>query len=302
MTMTPRRRRRLALALIVAALTIAQADPDAVAGWVPARQIAVDRVVLARRVPPRRPDAVSGSTFARRIADVAGPERERLILAEILSGNLPEFLRELQPVQVDVGSGATATHATMWVMPDYLAVGTDADFLRVPMSLEAAATIARAFDMTLPTRAMVDAIYEHAAVRLVPQPMPPTAAMTSTAYFVAHNDTIERQRTGVQLGALTAGQKKDLVLTNQLLRVPGRVAIYGWHRPDGRPIQPLSTVHGFQYADYSHGVRLVSRRALLRGSRVDVFDVLSNPQDAGLFSVEGPILDPARLLEDATRR
>lgn len=299
--MRPRRRRQLTIAAILTALALAQAGPDAVAGWFPARQLAAGRVVLARHVPPRRTDAPGGSLFARRIAEVSGPERERQILAEILAGNIPDFLRELHPVSIDVGN-ESSEQATIWVMPDYLAVGTDADFLRVPMGLDTAATIARAFDMTLPTRAMVDAIYTHADVRLVPEPMPPTAAMTSTAYFVSHNQTIERQRTGVQLGSLTAGQKKDLVLTNQLMRMPGRVAIYGWHRPDGRPIQPLSTVHGAAYADYSHGVRLVSRRALLRGERVDVFAALSNSQDAGLFSAEGPIRDAARLLEDAAKR
>ena len=40
----------------------------------------------------------------------------------------------------------------------------------------------------------------------------------------------------------------------KLYEFPDRVAIYGWHRPDGRPIQPLSTVHGFRYADRNNFV------------------------------------------------
>lgn len=304
-----RHRRQMAVAAIAAALILAQAGPDAVAGWMPEGRLLPDNTMRARHVPPRRASAVTGSEFARRIADMSGPDREREILAEILSGNLPEFLRRLQPVQLDFASRSDRTavdpaagRATIWVMPDYLAVGTDADFLRVPMSLDTAATIARVFDMTLPTREMVDAIYAHAAVHLIPVPMPPTAAMTSTAYFTAHNATIERQRAGMPLGPLTAGQKKDLVLSNRLLRAPGRVAIYGWHRPDGTPIQPLSTVHGAAYADYSHGLRLVSRKALLRDRQVDVFAVLDDPKRSSLFSDEGVIRNASSVLDAAARR
>ena len=46
---------------------------------------------------------------------------------------------------------------------------------------------------------------------------------------------------------------------------PGKIAIYGWHRLNGAPIQPLSTVHGACYADYSHGIRLVSETVLVDG-------------------------------------
>lgn len=299
---TPRRRRQFAVALVLAGLMWAQADPDAVARWQANRGLHPGMVVMARHVPARPPGATGGADFARRIADMSGAERERETTREILRGNLPEFLRALQPVTLSLGEGESAVEATLWVMPDYLAVGTDADFLRMPMSLDTAATIARAFDMTLPTRPMVDAIYAAATVHLPPAPMPPTSEMTSTAYFVAHNQTIERQRARYTLGTLTAGQKKDLVLTSRLMRVPGRVAIYGWHRPDGNPIQPLSTVHGAAYADYSHGVRLVSRVALVDGRQVDVFSILRDPRRAGLFSREGAISDPERILDEVSHR
>ncbi len=62
-----------------------------------------------------------------------------------------------------------------------------------------------------------------------------------------------------------AGHKKDVVITNRLTREQGRIAIYGWHQPTGIPIQPLSTVHGAGYADYSHGIRLVSDVVLIDG-------------------------------------
>ena len=115
--------------------------------------------------------------------------------------------------------------------------------------------------------------------------------MSSTPYFQRHNATVQRQlgATGARQGVLVSGHKKDLVLTNRLEANPGRVAIYGWHRSNGAPIQPLSTVHGAQYADYSHGIRLVSRRAYVNGRAVDLRDLLADGRYAGLVSSEGTI-------------
>jgi hypothetical protein len=90
-------------------------------------------------------------------------------------------------------------------------------------------------------------------------------------------------------GDLSAGDKKDLVLTNRLWRELDRVAIYGWHRAEGLPIQPLSTVHGWRYADYSHGVRLISTQVWVDGVSRPLFDVLQDPQLAGALSSEGVI-------------
>jgi len=78
---------------------------------------------------------------------------------------------------------------------------------------------------------------------------------------------------------------------------PGRVAIYGWHRTNGRPIQPLSTVHGARYADYSHGVRLVSQTAFIDGKPIDLKDVIQDRELAVIVNDEGPIRDLNRLVE-----
>ena len=75
-----------------------------------------------------------------------------------------------------------------------------------------------------------------------------------------HNDIIEQQLAehNVSPNALIAGHKKDIVLHD---RGSSRIAIYGWHQSNGRPIQPRSTVHGRDYKDYSQGLRLVSETA-----------------------------------------
>ncbi len=75
------------------------------------------------------------------------------------------------------------------------------------------------------------------------------------------------------------------------------MAIYGWTRPDGRPIQPLSTVHGARYADYSHGVRLVWHEAWIDGAPRSLYEALADPELAPLWSDEGPLRDPRALMQ-----
>lgn len=244
------------------------------------------------RAIPRRGRAEDGSTVIARLASAHGRTRDDALIGEVLQGNMPDFLRDLVPVSfTGTGPNGQPMRVTICVMPDYLAVGSDRDFVRVPLGLPAAMRIAERFDMVLPTTAMVDAIFAQASVRLAPSPMTPGPQMESTGYFQRHNATVQQQlaSAGGRLGQLVAGHKKDLVLTNRIERNPGRVAIYGWHRPSGRPIQSLSTVHGAQYADYSHGIRLVSRTAYVNGRATDLRDLLSDGRYAGLISSEGPI-------------
>jgi len=234
-----------------------------------------------------------------RLKKVDGSQRDNEVLNQVLSGNLPAFLRQLTPVDfTGTRANGDAVRVTICVIPEYLSIGTNLDFVRVPMGLAAAARIANELGFLLPTTKMVDAIYGQARVRLAPRPMKPTSEMESTAYLVEHNRTLDAQRAagGEGLTELTAGQKKDIVLTNRLRSKPGRVAIYGWHRPNGKPIQPLSTVHGAAYADYSHGVRLVSRTAYVDGVERDLADIIQDRELAPLVSSEGPIADPTRLL------
>jgi hypothetical protein len=115
--------------------------------------------------------------------------------------------------------------------------------------------------------------------------------MRSTEYYWHHNELIAQQRTalGVLPGVLTAGHKKDLVITNRLWRYPDRVAIYGWHRAINSPIQPLSTIHGARYADYSHGVRLVSTTIYVDGKPMSIFAALADPELSRVLSGEGPL-------------
>lgn len=176
-------------------------------------------------------------------------------------------------------------------MPDYVAIGTNEDYVRVPLSAAAAQAIASHYNCVLPTTQMVDDIYQNAQTKLAPSTMEPNGQMTSNAYFVEHNRRVnaQAQSAGHTNGNLIAGHKKDVVISNRLDRNPGRVAIYGWHRTNGRPIQNLSTIHGSSYADYSHGARLIHKTVTVDGRQMDIEDVLRDPVLSGLLSNEGPI-------------
>lgn len=257
---------------------------------------------LASAIPSRLADARSGAAFAEVVAALPEHDRDRAMGREVLAGNVPDFLRRLQPVVARATvHGGQAVKVVFCTLPDYLSVGTDDDFLAAPMSLPTALAVGSHFGFMLPTRRMVDLIYQQAAVRLAPRPLPAGERMRSIGYFRMHDALVREQRAavGAAPGELTAGHKKDVVLSARLWQQPDRVPIYGWHRAVGAPIQPLSTFHGARYVDYSHGIRLVSDVVFVDGVRRSLFDVLADARLAPLLSDEGPLPQAAQLARAA---
>jgi hypothetical protein len=244
--------------------------------------------------PPLPKNAIGGAEFAKRIASLELKDREAAIFREITSGNFPEFLRRFKRVEIrgrtKSGSDNPDTAAMIDVMPDYLAVGGDSDFVRIPMTPQTAQKIADRFGCMLPTRKLVDAIDAQAELKLAPHPM--TEAREAVATFAEHNQIIERQRAGKPLGLLTTGIKKDIVLTPRIFEKPNRLAIYGWRQLDGKPIQPLTTVHWNQYVDYSHGVRLIRDTLDVGAKKLKIEDLLAHPDRCDVVSDEGPMRPP----------
>lgn len=239
-------------------------------------------------IPGRPADAPSGSAVMAEVAELSRDEREQRLAAELLRGNIPEFLRTWRAVEVKDADDASREHVLRYeVMPDYLAVGSEVDFVRVPLTPETAQRVADAFGAMLPTRKMVDDFTQQAAVRLAPQPL--AEDRESVAAFLKHNELIEQQWGDRARGQLVAGIKKDVVLTNRLAEKANRVAIYGWHQLDGSPIQPLTIVHVNWYVDYSHGIRLVRRDAVLDGKPRDLKRLMHDSKLHGLVSDEGAI-------------
>ncbi len=244
---------------------------------------------MAPGLPSRSSRAKAGRAFLTETAKLSPAQRDARIESEIKSGNFPNFLRRTIPIHTQMKLGGKAHFkAIFYVLPDYLAIGNDKDFVRMPMTPMVAQKIADSFGYILPTRKMVDLIYL-AAKKIQPRPLPAHSMMTSNDYYLRHQNILDGQISRRSLGQLLAGHKKDIVITNRLFASPYQVAIYGWHLGSGRPIQPLSLVHPNIYADYSHGVRLVHRFMYLNGKKVTVESVLRDKVLSKLLSDEGPL-------------
>lgn len=239
-------------------------------------------------IPIRDPGAVSGSTFIQENINLLGSVREKNILNEFTHGNVPNFLRNMTPITIAEGPNSI----TYLVMPDVLSIGSDTDYVRVPMNPHTAQTIADEFDCTLPTVKIANAIWQHAVNKLSPSPWGPPYDddMQKTYRIGIHNTTISNQLSGKDPHALTSGHKKDIVLTNRLYpnNPHKRVAIYGWFMLTGTPIQGLNpTSHEDTYEDYSHGVRLIANDVIVNNQPMRIQDVFQHPTYCYLVSDEG---------------
>lgn len=234
------------------------------------------RTAFKLPLPPRPAQALSGDAFYKKVDSMKWHTREPIAMKEILSGNVPAFLRKFVPVHTSItGANGKTVTATYYVAPDYLSIGSNDNFARVPLTPMTAQRIADSLQCFLPTRKMVNDIYRAAKVKL--EPVPLYAFRDSAIIFWHHHLIIEGQRKG--RNGLIAGIKKDVVISGKIPRDarPDRVAIYGWHKPDGKPIQPLYTGHVNWYVDYSHGIRLVYRRIKVNKRWMDYTEVLQHP-------------------------
>lgn len=225
----------------------------------------------------RKVNAVKGSDFYRHAVTMNWKQRDSFATAEILDGNMPDFLRTFVPVFISITDSSTNKKITaiIYVTPDYLSVGTNDDWARVPLTPMAAQQIADSLHCFLPTKKLVDDIYKAANVKL--EPMPMFAFRDSTPTMYQHHLIIEGQRK--LLKGLIAGIKKDVVLTEQLKQAgkQNKVAIYGWHYLTGKPIQPVYTGHVNWYVDYSHGIRLIYERIKVNGKWMHYTELANHP-------------------------
>lgn len=255
---------------------------------------------------------LTGSGFAEFADKMGSVERDSLVYTEIVSGNIPQYLRQPFIIKDTLADALGVKHEVeLSVTPDFLAVGSDSDYMRIPMLPGTAQRLADRFGAVLPTRKLSDLIHKHATIKLVPHPMTPDATMITLAVFARHNAILDNSLVDIgynhrnsfsadlsQLsgklcdidGNLLAGHKKDIVITNRMAGETGRLYIYGYHYPSGKIIQPLTGVHYDGYVDYSHGVRLICDQVLVDGKRCSLKKLLQDPVLYALFSDEdGPM-------------
>lgn len=166
---------------------------------------------------------------------------------------------ELIPVDLTLPNGSKET----WLVArDYIG----------PIGINEAKTLAESLGFTLPTPALVDAIWRQADLKLLPMPR---NNVISQAVFDDQKNKIQAQIAGRGF-QLLGGSFKDVVNGGR-----AKPDIYGWHVEDGKTvpgipllnpvtpgpgkiIQPFSGgAHDLNspigYKDYSQGLRLVKR-------------------------------------------
>ena len=261
--------------------------------------IADSLIVPIRRlnIPPRNPDDETGSAFMKRVASLPLKDREDEIYRALASGNIPDFLRNTVTLKGAFADSTGTVHQVSYeAMPDYLAVGNDHDFCRIPMNPYTAQRLADLFGGSLITAKLSNHIYEKALVKLDPFNYKPVGnANELVTRFEEHNEQIEKQfgEWGGLAGQLTAGIKKDVILSSRIAAQPGKVVIYGWHKSDSQPIQPVYSGHVFWYVDYSHGVRLINNQVLIDGKPCLFSNILKDPVLFRIFSDENKPIEKA---------
>lgn len=224
------------------------------------------------QINSRFTSGISGDQFYDSVIGKSREFREKLAMHEILRGNMPRFLKRFKKIKFIAESKGKRYRVELYVLPDYLSVGSK-NFARIPLTPMTAQQIADSFHCFLPTTKIVDIIYSHADVKLKPVPM--YAFRDSSVTMYQHHLIIEGQR-GHRKGII-AGIKKDVVMTAKLSNLSHRVAIYGWHRLNGIPIQPLYTGHVDWYVDYSHGIRLVYEKIKINGQWMPYSEIINSP-------------------------
>lgn len=241
---------------------------------------------------------LAGSDFMRRADTTAFWTLEDIIVETVTAGQVPDALRHFRkitfttPVVDSVEILRKRHKVEMWVLPDYVAIGTNDDFVRMPMGPLAAQRIADALDCTLPTPFLVDRIAEASEGHVDIFPFRPLGNRNSQPIvFQDSNNAINAQfkAYGYEFGQFISGLKKDIVLTYKIMTLTEyerNVAIYGWHHPDGRAQQPLFVRHGNFYVDYSHGVRLIYNKVKIDGVEYNIREILQSPELYRLLSDE----------------
>jgi len=255
---------------------------------------------FARRRPVRI--GTSGSLTTDLLAANTVDEVDAVFRKRLKAGDIPSWIKEDWWVPVVIKGGGHTLE--LLVAPDYAAVGSDDDFIRLGKTSEYfAQEYAEAFDAVLPSQKLLLDI-ENAASVQVPYIAVQKAgkADDSTAAVIKANDLLDAAY--AKAGASNDDGKLKVSGSRKAYVVrPGLngdyIAIFGgrW-TPRGATVQPTSgkahttgRISGTpNYSDASHGVVLISRKAKLDGKWVDLrMDVFGSkdPSVVALVSNEG---------------
>jgi len=243
------------------------------------------------------------SPFYEQIRTLSFDEREALIFKEITSGNIPDYLKNFVTIKTVQKDNKGRKHkVTLFVKSDYLSIGNDKSSFIIPMGPITAQRIADTLNCSLPTPKVVDLIYMKSKLKLEPFNYIPRGNRNETPDILNDHSRVifaQIKAAGKMPGVFVAGTKKDVVICSKLSdpQKTHHVIIYGWHKLDGKAIQPAYNGHIDIYVDYSHGIRLISNRVIIDGKEYNYREVLKDPILFSLLSDEPDPLVKTSYLE-----
>lgn len=269
----------------------------------------------AGKLPDRPSDAATGAQFMAEMNKLGNmndkkpqAKMEQRIAEEIAKGNIPSFCRPENMKALTMSNGGVTV--TYKAGLDYLAIGSDDNFVRVPMTPLLAQALATKYGWGLPTGAMTDHIYAKSDIKLhgvgyitapagTPENHQQQMKMQGNEYILRHNNDINKQLGPdglhrLQSGqALIAGGKKDVILSRYAIDHPGKLDFRGLYQ-GGQPVQ-RSPAHEDTYRDYSHGFRPIDANVTVaypdgRSVTMKYYDALKDPKIAKVLNgYEGAI-------------
>lgn len=273
-----------------------------------------NKEVSGSNIPERPANAPTGSQFMNAMDKLGNMnlkenqhKMEEYIMAEIARGNIPSFCRPEKMKSITM-TNKDGTKVSFKAGLDYLAIGSDNDHIRVPMTPLLAQALSKKYGWGLPTAEMTNAIYATSDLKVEPGGLVQT---NDDQYHMQGNDFIRRhnQKIADQLGssgmdrlrrgeALVAGHKKDVIISDYALKNPGRLDFRGLYS-NGKPIQ-TNPAHEDDYRDYSHGFRPIDGNVTIvsadgQTKTMSYYEALKNPQIAKVLNGAEGALDASQI-------
>ena len=250
---------------------------------------------------------MKGSEFAEALKGLSKEAIESSILIAYKKNWTPDWIDDTsfwRPVSVTANIKGTDYTLVFYCSPDYFSVGTNDDFLRMPARPATYQAIANKLNAILPSRRLVSYIQGSAKWKITPKPQTPDMSMITVPVFQKYNKIVQDQLIamgGSVTTGLVSGDKKDVVVGPSL--DGSRVAIFGWYYPDGKLLQPYSTIHTVDHVDYSHGGRFILRKCAVNGKGYMMEDLFMDPllyplvSDQGMFKPYFPNTEATKTID-----
>ena len=264
--------------------------------------------------------SVSGTEIRKQyeaISEADWKARHMVVLQHVADRNMPSTWDDFVPIEV---KGPKGTVVEFYVSKHPLRIGTDDDWLEIPVDGPHAAAICEVTGYSLPHYWMVDYIHvqakkEGGAVHFfmtcdmakalqVPCPQGTSA---KKEFILKRNDLLHAwmKKKGTKSDQLQSGHYKDIVLpvdgstsgpqrrtwrdrvTGRTRVKSGRVEIYGGYYDTGSRVQPLSGGHHVKgFFDYPQGIRFVKKEVKVNGETIPLADFVGSREYGAEFGFQ----------------